>query len=697
MSYIMKKYGLIILFTLSLLLPLDGAPVQLTDTTDFLQLGPYLEIMEDPAGKSTIQDILSRESSAFVPGRQDVPYYAFTESVYWVRFSLHNKSKNDDPWLIELDYPLMDHIQFYLVKDETVKNSTTSGYRVPFRQRPLKNRHFLFPLELKEGEIATVYLRFANRDRMEIPLRIWSIREFYQQDHDEQYIMGAYAGILIFMIIFNLLIFMQIRDISYLYYVLFMFSYAFFQLTQNGFMYEYFMPSWLQPCNHNIPLSIGLTLITLLLFSRSFLNTRTNYPVINRIFWGLMGITALSLPFQLLLSYPLSIQIQLVLSLLVISIVLFTGTISFIQKYRPAQFFMIAWSAMLLGGIIYALKVAGILPSNFFVNYALQLGSVVNFVTLSFGLGDRINIMRKEKEEASSRAKLSEERYKSLVEQADDLIFTMDKNWNFITVNKAIYSLFRVKPENLKGQNIVRLIHDEEGNYMTRQLVSEKLEHFAQDREPVTFQASFKSPFTGEPKEMQVRLEYINIEGRDEILGTASTVTDDALIECFRSEQQTYEMGNYLLVADDMTHRITRNLNRYLEARQSNMVRLALREIIINAIEHGNLCISYEEKSQALTDNNYFEFIAQRQKDVNYSSRKVYITYSINANRAVYRITDDGEGFDSMSVISDDSERANLEMQSHGRGLSMAKNIFDSMDFNQKGNQVTLTKFFSGE
>jgi PAS domain S-box-containing protein len=677
-------------------MPLEGAPVQLTDSTDFLPLGPYLEIMEDPAGKTTIQEILEGDKAGFTPASKDVPYFAFTESAYWVKFSLQNNSRNDDSWLIELEYPLMDHIDYYLVMKGSVKESITSGYRVPFLQRPLNNRHFLFPLKLEKGEEATVYLRFANRDRMEIPLRIWSIREFYRQDHDEQYIMGAYAGILIFMIIFNFLIFLQIRDISYLYYVLFMFSYAFFQLTQNGFMYEYYMPTWLQPYNHNIPLSIGLTLITLLLFSRSFLNTATNFPLINRIFIALMGITFLTLPAQFLLSYPVSIQIQLVLSLLVISMVLFTGTISLIRRYRPARFFMIAWSAMLLGGMIYAFKVAGILPSNFFVNYALQLGSLVNFVTLSFGLGDRINIMRKEKEEASSRAKLSEERYKSLVEQADDLIFTMDENWNFITVNKAIRSLFRVQPENLRGQNIVRLIHDEEGDYMTRQLVSEKLENFAQDREPVTFRAPFKSPFTDEPKDMEVRLEYINIEGRNEILGTASPVTDDALIECFRSEQQTYEMGNYLLVADDLTHRITRNLNRYLDPRQSNMVRLALREIIINAIEHGNLCITYEEKSQALTDNTYFEFIARRQKNEKYSARKVYITYSINANRAVYRVTDDGEGFDYKSIISDDSDRANREMQSHGRGLSMAKNIFDSMDFNQKGNQVTLTKFFPG-
>ncbi|EMN51424.1 7TM diverse intracellular signaling domain protein [Leptospira interrogans str. L1207] len=67
--------------------------------------------------------------------------------------------------------------------------------------------------------------------------------------------------------------------------------------------------------------------------------------------------------------------------------------------FRPARYFMIAFSALLLGGAFYALKTIGAIPVSFVTEYSMQIGSGLEVTLLSLGLGDRISILIKEKQE----------------------------------------------------------------------------------------------------------------------------------------------------------------------------------------------------------------------------------------------------------------------------------------------------------
>jgi anti-sigma regulatory factor (Ser/Thr protein kinase) len=191
--------------------------------------------------------------------------------------------------------------------------------------------------------------------------------------------------------------------------------------------------------------------------------------------------------------------------------------------------------------------------------------------------------------------------------------------------------------------------------------------------------------------DFNVKLEYINIEGSNEILGNISRVSEDSLLKFFIKEKASFNIGNQLTTAEEVSHRITRNLTRYMDHKDVNMVRIAVREMIINAIEHGNFEISFEDKTEALDNDNYFKTLAMRQKDARYNKRTVEIEYRITSNRAEFSIMDQGDGFDHSTVIEKLNE-ANDEMLDHGRGIIMATNVFDEIKFNKKGNQVVLIK-----
>jgi len=204
-----------------------------------------------------------------------------------------------------------------------------------------------------------------------------------------------------------------------------------------------------------------------------------------------------------------------------------------------------------------------------------------------------------------------------------------------------------------------------------------------------------KSAFAAEPREFNVRLEFITIEGKNEILGRAASVAEDSLLEYFISERQNFSIGNYLITAEEISHRLVRNVVKYIDAQQVNMLRIGLREMIINAIEHGNLHITFDEKSIETMSDNYMEFIASRQKDPNYQGRKVGIEFSLNPERVAYKITDMGEGFDHVRMMEAIKNRVNSEMLAHGRGITMALNVFDQITYNRRGNQVLLVKRFT--
>jgi len=398
-------------------------PVQVNDARDIYPLGLHLEYLEDVNGLLTIHDITGTSHDyTFHPSKEETPNFAFTDSVYWVRFTLRTDSLKHKHWILKFGYPLMDHISLYEVRpDRKVLLLSETGFSRPFSTRQVPHRFFLFHLDPGPGETRTYYLRLRNQDRMEIPLTLESESSFQASDHREQYILGIYFGIILFICIFNLFIFVSIRDISYLYYILFVLGFGFFQLIQNGTLQEYFWPSFLEKYNHVIPFSIAITLVTLILFTRSFLDTKKLYPAFNRYFTGLAVFTAVSITFQLFLKYSIAVQIQVALSLLTLGSVVTVGSVGVFRKSRPARYFMGSWLIILFGGIIYAFKVLAVLPTNTFTTYALQIGSVIQFILLALGLGDRINVIKMEKDRAQQDAIRSQQMAIENLSKADRL------------------------------------------------------------------------------------------------------------------------------------------------------------------------------------------------------------------------------------------------------------------------------------
>ncbi len=298
-------------------------------------------------------------------------------------------------------------------------------------------------------------------------------------------------------------------------------------------------------------------------------------------------------------------------------------------------------------------------------------------------------------EEKNRLLEMSEKRYRVIFEETRDIFFTLDHQWNFINANKSVKDILKITPDDILRYKLTDLIsgsrvHDS----VSEQIIIEKIENAREQGAPISFTGFFKTPRLIEPVQLKVYLEFIQTDGHFEIIGKSSPVSEDKTTEFIVSEKSEYNIGNQLFTAEEMSHKITKNLIRYLDKGERNMIRLGLREVLINAIEHGNLDISFEEKSQALLEERYFEFINSRQEEEKYRDKKVRIDYMITPHKAVYKITDQGRGFNHRKIFAQSAEQTNEEMLMHGRGIMMARSIFDKMAYNRKGNQVLLVKNF---
>ncbi len=123
-----------------------------------------------------------------------------------------------------------------------------------------------------------------------------------------------------------------------------------------------------------------------------------------------------------------------------------------------------------------------------------------------------------------------------------------------------------------------------------------------------------------------------------------------------------------------------------IPAQEPGKVSLGLLELLLNAVEHGNLELGYAGKSAALATEEWREELERRLNDPRYRDRVAEVWVRTEGERLIYRIKDQGAGFDWVRYLDIDPERL---FDSHGRGIAMARHLaFESLEYLGNGNEV---------
>lgn len=393
------SWGSAIAASLALGQPLET--VVFVDTAKHTYIGAYFEVLEDTASVLSPEEAL--HSSAMRPLDRQVPNLGVTNSTFWLKSELANKSSSEHLFLC-VEYAELDELELWLERDGQLIRWALTGQSITPLERTGTDTEYSFDLPIPPGEKGTVLLRVRSNKQLQLPLILRTSKELTSNRSRRNLILGVYIGVMLVLALYNLFIFASIRDRSYLYYVLYLLAVALTQLAFIGIGPFYLWPE-------NTWLSTNSTLIFTLLtatlgmqFARHFIDTRQFVPRLDRgavIFYALF---AACVGLQQMGQPVLAYKVAQALSGWSALYTLIVGVLSWRRGSRQAGFFLVAWTIFLLAVVVFVVKDLGVLPYNDWTTYAMPVGSAVEGILLSFGLADRINVLRKEKERSQADA-----------------------------------------------------------------------------------------------------------------------------------------------------------------------------------------------------------------------------------------------------------------------------------------------------
>ncbi len=155
-----------------------------------------------------------------------------------------------------------------------------------------------------------------------------------------------------------------------------------------------------------------------------------------------------------------------------------------------------------------------------------------------------------------------------------------------------------------------------------------------------------------------------------------------------------YEINSKITFSTDMFHTIQyskwiiKEFNDLLSDIENSKLTMGYNELILNAIEHGNLGIDSIKKREALANRSYEQLLKEKLNCKELVEKKICVKKKYSNGELVVSIADEGNGFNTENIFNSHIDTASM----NGRGIKIAQAIFDKIEYNDKGNIVTVSK-----
>ena len=367
-----------------------------------IEVGSQMGVLTD-SSKTLTFDQVTDPAKIWQPIKRASPNFGFTSDAHWFRFQIDNLTGHDLTRLIELPVPFINEVHFYHVVGEQLQTTYRLGNEKPFAERIVKHPNFIMPVKLVPGP-NQIYIRLASTGTIEAPFLIWDPEKFHEANRDGNLVQGVLIGILSVMVVYNLFVFVAIRDVNYLFYILFVASYLLFHLSLTGFTFAYVWPNSVRWNSIAISTFTASTGLFACLFTNSFLKlkqfSRPAWAWVSFLAAGCGVLTALTF----VLPYSLTVRLGAALAMPVALTALVLGYWRWWRGAGFARFYCLAWTSVLVGVSILNANKLGFIESNSWTNNAPLVGIILLVVLLSFTLVDRMNHDRALRVSAQSTA-----------------------------------------------------------------------------------------------------------------------------------------------------------------------------------------------------------------------------------------------------------------------------------------------------
>lgn len=335
----------------------------------------------------------------------------FTKSVYWLLLDI---PPNPDRLFFVLGDAHLNDVRFYELASGKPILKYQTGDHFKFKQRPVPCRLFVFPLISRSfpGIAPFRDSRYLIRidkhnESLQISTEILTRARFHAKQAKYNLINGILSGAVMVLVLFGLFLFITVKDRLYLYYILYVLLICLWIIADKGYGYQYLWPDAVYFASRSRPVFNCLMNFVLLHFMQAFIGqtkaSKLFRPIralkISFIFLALLFLLPISPAVYVNLTYPMLI-LMLVLCLFTCIFIL----TSVIQKIKAgnkqAWFYLVAISPLIFFGLAELVIHAGSkeVSNSYLSAFGIQTGLVLEAIILTFGLAQRFNSYRLERE-----------------------------------------------------------------------------------------------------------------------------------------------------------------------------------------------------------------------------------------------------------------------------------------------------------
>lgn len=369
--------------------------------------------LKDVHSNYTIDSLL-KKNKEFSPLFNNKLSFGHGNNPFWLKISFKNEDSLAYRKLLEVEYAFLDEVNLFLENNgKLVYQSNTLGWKYPYSDRVFKHYNPVFPVTINGNSSQTAYFRIYRSSLSMIPpIKVWNEDDFYENEIKRKFIWGGFAGILLFVAIIGIFLFLYFRKNLYLFYSIYILMSLFYVLLNKGFFLEYYQSGTLIFYSKNIrQVFLILNILFTQLFIRKYLFSNYKFPkwllLLFRIsiFICLSGIAMLwyekyagehqiSIPPKARLLFPFTLLLPIFFSFYLVFY-------SYFKKIDAvaSKFYLIGISPIVIFATLSTARNYGIVPNHLLLETeGSMLCYLFDILTLAVGLGYRYKILRDEKE-----------------------------------------------------------------------------------------------------------------------------------------------------------------------------------------------------------------------------------------------------------------------------------------------------------
>lgn len=421
-----------------------------------------------------IDELLRKNDLQFKDINKPLDIIDFTSSRWIIKFEVKN-TEVDRKIILETARPITDRVDLTEVKDGQIVKEWENGDLLPFDEKAVQHRKSLFQIQFKANETKSFFLILeSDGELIHLPLIFWEHDKFYTTDTQRSLFHGIYFGVLAIVVFIFFFFYLILKEISFLYYIIYVAFQFFLQFSLEGFTHQFFFPTSLYWSSVSVLLSAAGTVIFVILYAVQFLKIKERslpwFKYFNIVLVGLGVVVVMSLipGTTHAISYP------------IVNVLSLVGTVSIIiaiaslrkRGFEVNKAFSLGFLILILGAVVFILGNLGIIGDARVSEMSLKISSGLEVLALSLSMAQRYKEMQEEKENIQKEALETleiqvEERTKEVQEKKAELEVQNKSILDSIKYAQRIQSAILPTEKHIK-----RVIPDSFILYKPRDIVS---------------------------------------------------------------------------------------------------------------------------------------------------------------------------------------------------------------------------------